>query len=69
MPLLGVLAALHGNVSPRLVPFVDLLMHVLARWADANQYVVVPAGLASYSLRCAQDCQAKLKILLYGCQT
>jgi hypothetical protein len=32
LPLLGVLAALHGNVSPRLVPFVDLLMHVLARW-------------------------------------
>jgi hypothetical protein len=31
MPLLGVLASLHGNVSPRLVPFVDLLMHVLAR--------------------------------------
>jgi hypothetical protein len=31
--LLGVLAALHGNVSPRLVPLVDLLMHVLARCA------------------------------------
>jgi hypothetical protein len=35
MPLLGVLASLHGNVSPRLVPFVDLLMHVLARSVDA----------------------------------
>lgn len=31
LPLLGVLAALHGNVSPGLLPFVDLLMKVLAR--------------------------------------
>ncbi|KAF6251207.1 CD36 family-domain-containing protein [Scenedesmus sp. NREL 46B-D3] len=34
MPLLGVLAALHGNVSPRLVPFVDLLLHVLASYQE-----------------------------------
>jgi hypothetical protein len=34
MPLLGVLASLHGNVSPRLLHLVDLLMHVLARYAD-----------------------------------
>ncbi|WIA16356.1 hypothetical protein OEZ85_013054 [Tetradesmus obliquus] len=34
LPLLGVLAALHGNVSPGLLPFVDLLMKVLASYRE-----------------------------------
>lgn len=31
LALLGVLAVLHGNMPPRLVPFADLLMQAIAR--------------------------------------
>lgn len=33
LALLGVLANLHGSVSPQYRPFVDVLMQAISRWA------------------------------------
>jgi len=49
LALLGVLANLHGSVSPQYRPFVDVLMQAISRWGqtgwrDAQQ----PARMSSF---------------------